>query len=164
MRNDEILRACLNRLGFHERTCVQCGEEFEAKDEYVYKLLSGRPQGHAAYHWFCSWHCIQAWRSEHGERERKPRKRQTKRAAEIEPLVLKMLSEGVRGVEIARRLDISQGWVSKIKIKERKKRTNGNDGRAGMEDDEDAERWDPCEGDEHLKACRQAADKQAGVL
>lgn len=152
MRNDEILRACLNRLGFHERICARCGGEFEAKDEYAYKILNGRPQGQAVYHWFCSWHCLQAWRAEHGERKRKPKKKQSKTAAEIEPLVLKMLSEGFRGAEIARRLDISEGWVSQIKIRERKKRANGNDGGAGMEDDEDAERRDPVKGNQRIEA------------
>lgn len=147
------LQKCLIRLGFHERECSECGKTFDAKDEYAYKILNGRPQGHAVYHWFCSWHCLQAWRAENDERKRKPKKKQTKRAAEIEPLVLMMLSDGIRGVEIARRLDISESWVSKIKIKERKKRANGNDGGTWLADDPNEERRYPAEGDERFKAC-----------
>lgn len=120
------LQKCLIRLGFHERECSECGKTFDAKDEYVYKILSGRPNGHAAYRWFCSWHCIQQWRAEHDPPPRKPRKKQTKRAEEVVPLVLLMLQQGFKGTEIAKKLDISITWVSRIKRGEVHEKRNEN--------------------------------------
>lgn len=51
-------------LGLHERKCVQCGKDFEARQEWQYK----RPKtvhDHTSYRYFCSYRCLRAYEKEH---------------------------------------------------------------------------------------------------
>ncbi len=132
MTSAEKLRQCLNKLGFRPHRCKVCGSEFEAKKEYAYKI----PQG-AGFLWFCSWHCIQAYRKEKESMPRKPKRVQTKTAAEVEPPVMEMLKQGLTNAEIARRLDISASWVSRIKKKFNQTKGDSTDGNGNRSEDGD---------------------------
>lgn len=111
-------RICLNKLGFQAHRCIVCGVEFEARKEYAYKIAQGK-----CFQWFCSWHCIQAYRAEIDNKPKTERRKQSRPVSVIEPLVMDLISEGVKGVEIAERLEISNAWVSRIRKKMKDNKT-----------------------------------------
>ena len=47
-------------LDLYPKKCKQCGKRFEASSEWAYK----ESKGHKHFLWFCSYHCIQAYRRE----------------------------------------------------------------------------------------------------
>lgn len=44
-------------LGLHKRKCAECGKDFEARIEYVYKIEDYHTNTKGTTHWYCSYTC-----------------------------------------------------------------------------------------------------------
>lgn len=54
----------LQLFDLYPRKCKTCGKPFESRADYAYKME--RQKGKPIYWWFCSWHCLQAFREKKG--------------------------------------------------------------------------------------------------
>ena len=53
----------MTMIDLFPRKCKYCGKLFEAGKEYAYKH---RKRGQRDYVYFCTWHCLQAYRKKVG--------------------------------------------------------------------------------------------------
>ena len=53
------------------RKCRNCGKKFDAAPEWAYK----EEKWHGKYWWYCSWHCLQEYRSSRDVRHYRSMKR-----------------------------------------------------------------------------------------
>lgn len=88
----------------HPRKCEYCGKSFECQQEYRYKI----PQkpGKEFFYWFCSYSCLQKYRTEH-ETPEKPTPKQQQ--------IIDLLNSGLNITQTAARLGISLCRVSIVK-------------------------------------------------
>ena len=100
----------------NEKKCSICGKEFIALSEnWAYKMRNG-----STFRYFCSWHCFreEERRREQKRKNRPPVDRETMcgKGDEIKALLL----DGMRPVDICRKLSVAHGTISYYKTQLRK--------------------------------------------
>ena len=66
MERTEKETAKMKAFDLYKRKCKQCGKGFEGGVNYAYKI----PYKGDLCWYFCSWHCIQAYRATHKDRRK----------------------------------------------------------------------------------------------
>lgn len=97
----------------NEKVCPICGKDFIVTSEsWAYKIRAG-----SSFRYFCSYHCFreQERRNEEKRKNRKKLDRDTMCGKGDD--IKSMLLEGVRPVEICRKLSVAHGTISYYKSK-----------------------------------------------